>query len=175
MLDRYAAEPAVAARTLLMEHLALALNPTQGLIGGDRLIDLIRAEDMTGVLSAFEVLLTQQTHAIYDVRRIISARKGDSSLAGNVQRSLRPRTTGSREELRALLDRFAADGAAKGLTATVTGDDGVMRLYQHRRGATFPTIERFFVVAPALAPRKENAHFDRRWAELVAPATPAAA
>lgn len=42
-------------------------------------------------------------------------------------------------------------------------------------GATFPTIERFFVVAPALAPRKENAHFDRRWAELVAPATPAAA
>lgn len=176
MLDRYAAEPAVAARTLLMEHLALALNPAQGLIGGKRLIDLIRAENMTGVLGAFESLLAEQTYAIYDVRRIISARKGDSAIAGNVDRSLRLRGTGTRDELQGLLDRLAADGDARGVTTTVVGDDGIMRLYQHRRGTHFPTIERFFVVAPALAPTKERAGFDDRWAEIVSDtATPAAA
>ncbi|MGB3675861.1 MAG: hypothetical protein WA988_15620 [Candidatus Nanopelagicales bacterium] len=167
MLDRYVAEPAVAARALLMEHLALTLNPRQGLIGGKRLIDLVRAENMADAIAAFEALLTQQTHAIYEVRRIISARKGDPSVSGNVDRSLRLRGTGTREELQVRLERFAAEGAAKGVTTTAIGEDGIMRLYQHQRGETFPTIERFFVVAPALAPRKEKARFDERWAELV--------
>lgn len=175
MLDRYAAEPEIAARTLLMEHLALALNPAQGLIGGKRLIDLIRAENRAGVLGAFEALLAEQTHTIYDVRRIISARKGDPTMPGNVDRSLRPRYTGTREPLQSDLDRLAVDGEARGATTAITGDDGIMRLYQHQRGSTFPTIERFFVVAPALAPRKEKARFDERWAELVTRATSAAA
>ncbi|ADK69022.1 hypothetical protein [Gordonia sp. KTR9] len=166
MLERYRAEPAVAARALLMEHLALALNPKQGLIGGKRLIDLIRAENMTTVLEAFEVLLAGQTHALYDVRRIISSRKGDSAAAGSVDRSLRIRTTGTREDLQAQLDRFAADGAAKGLTTSVIGEDRLTRLYQHQRGTLFPTIERFFVVAPALAAPKEKSRFNERWAEL---------
>lgn len=175
MLERYADEPAVAARTLLMEHLALALNPAQGLIGGKRLIDLIRAEKMTGVLGAFDTLLSQQTHAIYEVRRIISARKGDPTKAGNFDRSLRLRSTGTRDEMQFHLDRLAADGAAKGLTTTIIGDDGIMRLYQYQRGATFPTVERYFVVAPALAPRKEKVNFDKRWAAHVTSATTAAA
>ncbi|OUS97458.1 hypothetical protein CA951_03395 [Rhodococcus sp. NCIMB 12038] len=175
MLTRYAAEPAIAARTLLMEHLALALNPAQGLIGGKRLIDLIRTEAMTGVLDAWEDLLGSQRHAIYEVRRIISARGGDPDVAGNVQRSLRLRCTGTREMLQDVLDRLAADGAAKGVTAAITGDDGIMRLYQHQRAATFPTIERFFVVAPALAPTKERAGFDERWAAFVNDTGPAAA
>lgn len=167
MLERYTAEPEIAARTLLMEHLALALNPKQGLIGGKPLINLIRAENMTGALEAFETLLDQQKHAIYEVRRIIAARKGDPAVSGNVDRSLRVRDSGARGDLHARLERLAADGAAKGVTTAVTGDDGIMRLYQHQRGSTFPTIERFFVVAPALAPRKEKARFDERWAELV--------
>lgn len=175
MLARYAAEPEIAARTLLMEHLALALNPAQGLIGGKRLIDLIRAENMTGVLGAFEDLLGQQRHAIYEVRRIISARGGDPSMAGTVQRSLRTRYTGARKILEHVIDRLAAEGAAKGAITAVTGDDGIRRLYQYQRGSTFPTIERFFVVAPALAPSKERAGFDARWAELVGDATPSAA
>ena len=166
MLERYRAEPTVAAQTLLMEHLALALNPKQGLIGGKRLIDLIRAENITTVLETFERLLAEQTHALYEVRRIISARKGDPAVSGNVDRSLRIRGTGTRDDLQTRLDRYAADGTAKGLTTTVVGDDRITRLYQHQRGPIFPTIERFFVVAPALAAHKEKSHFDERWAEL---------
>lgn len=166
MLERYIHEPATAARALLMEHLALALNPKQGLIAGKRLVDLVREENMAGVLASFEMLLAEQSHALYEVRRIIAARKGDPSVSGNVDRSLRIRSRGSREVLQAHLDHLAADGTAKGLTTTAIGDDGIMRLYQRRRGTTFPTVERFFVVAPALAPRKERASFDQRWAEL---------
>lgn len=167
MLDRYVAEPTVGARTLLMEHLALTLNPRQGLIGGKRLIDLVRAENMTGVLAAFDELLAQQTHAIYDVRRIISPRKDDPTVSGRVERSLRIPGTGTRDSLQSALDRLAAMGEAQGVTTTVTGEDGIMRLYQHQRGTTFPTIERFFVVAPALALRKERKGFDERWTELL--------
>lgn len=168
MLDRYAADPATAARTLIMEHLALALNPKQGLIGGKRLIDLVRAENLTAILTAFDAALDRQTHALYEVRRIIGARKGDPTVSGNVERSLRVRTTGTREELQATLVRLAADGAAKGLTTATAGDDGILRLYQHRRAAVFPTVERFFVVAPALARNKERARFDTRWAAAIA-------
>lgn len=173
MLERYVDDPAVAARALLMEHLALALNPAQGLIGGKRLIDLIRTEEMTGVLDAFDALLSQQTHAIYEVRRIISARKGDPTKVGSVDRSLRVRGTGTRDKLQSLLGRLAAEGEAQGVTKTTVGDDGFMRVYQYERGSTFPTIERYFVVAPALAPRKEKARFDERWAEHVAQAASA--
>ena len=171
MLERYSTEPVTAAHALLMEHLALTLNPKQGLIGGKRLIDLVRSENTVHVLEAFDELLREQTHAIYDVRRIISARKGDSLVSGNVERSLRVRSRGTRDVLQAHLDHLAADGTAKGLTTTVVGEDGIMRLYQRQRGSAFPTLERFFVVAPALAPNKERARFDERWAELGTAAT----
>lgn len=48
VLNRYAAEPAVGAHALLMEHLALAPNPAQGLVGGRRLVDLVREHGELG-------------------------------------------------------------------------------------------------------------------------------
>ncbi|WP_280763528.1 hypothetical protein [Prescottella agglutinans] len=74
---RYAADPAVGAKTLLMEHLALALNPAQGLVGGRRLVDMLREQQLDGVLVAFEKVLDEQEHAIYEVRRILRPRKTD--------------------------------------------------------------------------------------------------
>ena len=174
ILEQYAEEPETAARTLLMEHLALALNPAQGLIGGRRLIDLVRTREMTGVLDAFENLLSVQTHALYEVRRIINARKGDPSKSGNVERSVRIRFTHHRDTAHASLRRLAKQGEDRGLTKTEVGEDGIMRVYQYQRGDTFPTVERFFVVAPALALRKERDTFDRRWKERIQHATPAA-
>ncbi|GCE37939.1 hypothetical protein Rhow_000823 [Rhodococcus wratislaviensis] len=45
-----------------------------------------------------------------------------------------------------------------------------MRLYRHRRGPVFPTIERYFVVAPALAADKEHDNFNQWWAGALAAA-----
>ncbi|QHE73678.1 MULTISPECIES: hypothetical protein [unclassified Rhodococcus (in: high G+C Gram-positive bacteria)] len=177
---RYAADPAVGAKTLLMEHLALALNPAQGLVGGRRLIDMLRAQEMTGVLEAFDGVLAAAPHALYEVRRILRPRKSDPAKLGNAVRSVRIRGRGTEASLHTVLDRLAAEGKAKGLIERQVGEDGIVRVYQHRRGPLFPAIERYFVVAPALAAAKEHANFDLWWAEALtahhtAPATAASA
>lgn len=151
-----------------MEHLALALNPAQGLVGGTRLIDLIRAEGMTEVLAAFDELLAEQEYAFYEVRRILRPRMADPTKLGNAARSLRIRTRGPRTLLQGTLDRLAAQGEEQRKVKSIVGEDKIMRLYQYQRGATFPAVERFFVVAPALALAKEADNFDTWWAEALA-------
>lgn len=169
---RYAADPAVGAQTLLMEHLALALNLAQGLVGGRRLIDLLRADEMTGVLDAFDDVLAAQPHALYDVRRILRPRKNDPTKLGNAARSVRVRMRGTREEMDAILTRLTEEERAQGVLEREVSADGIVRLYRHRRGPVFPTIERYFVVAPALAADKEHDNFNQWWAGALA-ATPA--
>ncbi|WP_276144450.1 hypothetical protein [Rhodococcus sp. T2V] len=61
---RYTDDPGVGAQTLLMEHRALALNPAQGLVGGRRLVDMIRDQKLAGVLDSFDQLLSEQIHAV---------------------------------------------------------------------------------------------------------------
>lgn len=162
---RYAAAPAIGAKSLLMEHLALALNPTQGLVAGHRLIDMIREQQLDGVLGAFDAALEDQHHALYDVRRILRPRKTDPTKLGNAARSVRVRTRGRRDVLHQLIGLMAADGESTGRMRPVVGEDGILRVYQHERGPTFPAVERFFVVAPGLALWKENENFDQWWAE----------
>ncbi|MDF3313348.1 hypothetical protein P3H15_51525 [Rhodococcus sp. T2V] len=64
--------------------------------------------------------------------------------------------------------RLAAEERAQGVLEREVGEDGIMRLYRHRRGSTFPTIERHFVVAPALAIAKEHGNFDQWWEDALA-------
>ncbi|WP_124390592.1 hypothetical protein [Rhodococcus wratislaviensis] len=120
---RYAADPAVGAKTLLMEHLAHALNPAQGLVGGRRLIDLLRADEMTGVLDAFDDVLAAQPHAPYDVRRILRPRKNDPTRLGNAARSVRVRMRGTHEEMDAIRTRLAKEGRAQGVLEREVGAD----------------------------------------------------
>lgn len=91
VFNRYAADPAVGAKTLLMEHLALALNPAQGLVGGRRLIEMVRDQQLDDVVDAFTAVLEDQEHALYDVRRILRPRKTDPTTLGNAARSVRVR------------------------------------------------------------------------------------
>ncbi|WP_404316439.1 hypothetical protein [Prescottella equi] len=168
---RYATNPAIGAKTLLMEHLALALNPAQGLVGGRRLIDMLRDHQLDDVVDAFTAVLEDHEHAIYDVRRILRPRQSDPTKLGNAARSIRLRGRGTRQSMQSLLDRLAADGAARGLVRPVVGEDGILRVYQHERGPTFPAIERYFVVAPALAAAKEHEKFDHWWSDAVATLT----
>lgn len=165
VLSRYAAEPAVGAHALLMEHLALALNPTQGLVGGRRLIDVVRAHgELDAVLDALDADLDEREHALYEVRRILRPRKTDPTKLGNAARSVRIRCRGSRSAMEGMLRRLADEGVRRGLIEAETGEDGILRIYQYRRGPVFPTVERFFVVAPALAHEKEHERFDQWWA-----------
>jgi len=165
-LERFRAEPHVGASALLMERIAIALNPAQGIVAGKRLIDLVHEHGQLGsVLDALDADLDQREHALYEVRRILRPRKTDPTKLGNAARSVRIRGRGSRGAMDDLLRRLADEGVRKGLIEAETGEDGILRVYQHRRGPVFPTVERFFVVAPALAHEKEHERFDQWWAD----------
>jgi len=72
---RFIAEPDAGVLALVLEFAATALNPTQGLIKGQRLLTLLRTSPGAGaVLASFERLLATLLWAVYDVRRTISPR-----------------------------------------------------------------------------------------------------
>ena len=143
----------------MLEHVALALNPAQGLIGGERAIDVVRAAGHTNVLDQFTARLDDAAHAVYEVRRVLRPRKDDPTRMANAARSVRRLATGTRADMLALLDATAGDDLT-------TGDDGITRAYLRRRGATFPTGEHFLTVAPAVVHDKEHDRFDQWWNDL---------
>lgn len=167
VLARYAEDPDAGVQTLMLEHVALALNPAQGLIGGARAIDVVRAAGHAHVIDAFERARDEQEHALYEVRRILRPRKDDPTRMANAARSVQRIAVGSRAYATLLLRDAGA--AVKGADLIV-GDDGIERVYMRTRGATFPTREHFFVIAPAVVADKEHEKFDAWWAALDAPA-----
>jgi hypothetical protein len=75
-LARYITDSDQALLPLLMEYVAVALNPRQGLIGGERLIDALAADPAVRTLLAqFDRHLDTRTWALYDVRRAFRAHK----------------------------------------------------------------------------------------------------
>lgn len=158
-LARYADTPAAGAATLMLEHVALALNPAQGLIGGQRAYDVVRDAGHTHVLDAFHSELDAAEHAVYEVRRVLRPRKDDPTRMANAARSVRRLATGSRADMLDLLE-----GTATGLLDT--GEDGITREYLRRRGTMFPTGEHFLVAAPAVVDDKQHDSFEAWWAAL---------
>lgn len=72
---RFIAEPEAGVLALVMEFVATALNATQGLIKGQRLLTLLRTSPgAREVLTAFEHLVAALPWAVYDVRRTLSPR-----------------------------------------------------------------------------------------------------
>lgn len=163
---RFRQDPSAGVFALMMEHTAVALNPTQGLIAGDRLYDAMAvAGDMSEILDAFHAELNRTQHALYDVRRILRPRKNDPTKLANASRSVTTTATGSRVEMEQLLVRAAGRDA-------VVGADRVVRRHLLHRGESLPAVEHFLVVAPAGVRDKEQAKFGTWWAEMTAQGTP---
>lgn len=105
MVERFIAEPDAGVLALAMEFVATSLNPTQGLIKGQRLLSLLRASAGTGgVLAAFAELLAALPWAVYEVRRTFSPR-ADGKV--NHARSVRILDVGEPGPMRARLEQRA--------------------------------------------------------------------
>jgi hypothetical protein len=81
-LPRYLADPDQAMLPLLMEYVAMSLNPRQGLVPGGRLYDLLA--DTPGsepVLAQFEAYLNAQEWAVYEVDRRPPSRGGQKPVS----------------------------------------------------------------------------------------------
>lgn len=164
VLAAYAADPATGARALLLEHLAVCLNPRQGLAAGERLAGiLVGTGRHEAVLAAFRAGLHRTPWRLYEVRRVIRPRADDPSRPGSASRSLRAIAAGGRAEMTAALREQAASRGARIITDTVA-----QRAWLRVRGECYPAAEHFLVVAPAGARDKESPGFARAWAEAAA-------
>ena len=140
-------EPEAANLALLMEHVAVALNPAQKLMGTKALRDELVKAGYPDVVERFDAELEAMPFALYEVRRILRGRKDDPTKFANASRSVRQVATGTRAEMEALEEMV------------------------RERGDTFPTVEHFFAAAPAVVADKEVAKFESWWNELVTDAT----
>lgn len=151
-LARMEASPREGAAALLLERRAIALNPRAGLVAGERLAHLARAQRRQPLLDAFTALLARTEHAIYDVRRFAPER-------GMVARSVKILDFGPAEAMHASLEAFAA-----ARHVPVDHSDDVPRAWMLRRGDARPWTEHFLVAGPAGAVAKERGGFAAGWA-----------
>jgi hypothetical protein len=166
VMASYRAEPAAGVQALILEHIAVALNPRQGLAAGERLSSLLAGSGQHDeVMSAFAAELDGMTWAVYDVRRVIRPSRSDPSKAANAARSLRTVARGSQAAMRAALRELAATQHA-----AIAADGGIERAWLRRRGAALPTAEHFLVAAPAGPQDKERPGFAAAWKTATAPA-----
>jgi hypothetical protein len=151
-LARFATYPEQATLPLLMEYVATALNPRQGLIGGRRLADLMRrTPDLAAALGIFGAALDTAEWAVYEVQR--------ARLPHGTTRRITIHATGTRNAARATLGEIAAR-----LGAHVDEPDGHPRAWLRRPAPNPPTIEWFYVTAPATAVAKTGPGFAGAWA-----------
>lgn len=166
---RFIAEPDAGVLALVMEFAATALNPTQGLIKGQRLLTLLRSSPgTTAVLGMFEDLVAALPWAVYDVRRTRSPRTDGKT---NHARSVRILDVGHPTAMRTRLeDRARLAGVAVTVGDPAFPDDTHPRAWLRRREPllptrTTPTAEQFLVIAPATAITKTGPAFPNAWAE----------
>lgn len=161
-IARFIADPAVAMRPLLMEHVAVALNHKQGLIGGKRLVDELRRHPHAGdLLARFAARLDDVEWALYEVRRATVLGEKGKPLTS---RSLTAALTGTRGDVRARLYELAAE---RGLT--IERDGPHRRAWEHIRVAgAYPTYDHMWTIGPSTAELKTGPAFPKRWAEALA-------
>jgi hypothetical protein len=159
---RFTAEPEAGVLALVMEYTATALNPTQGLINGARLLTLLRdTAGTSAVLELFERRLAAMPWAVYDLRRALSPR---SDAKVNYSRSVHVLDTGTRAAMRAQLNQRARRlGNPITVGDPAFPDDQHPRVWLRRRGPQPPTAEQFLTVAPATAVTKVGPTFPRAW------------
>jgi hypothetical protein len=150
LVERHRREPAQAIRALLMEHLSLSINPRFGLFPSGKPLRVILEEaGVTEALIQFRQLLADTPWSVYRVRRIY---RGEAPL---VDRSIERQATGSREEMLTML-RTLGDAEEAG---------GTERVYVRRRPERVrPSVEEFYVAAPAIVVEKEKKCFPLLWA-----------
>lgn len=165
---RFVDEPDAGVLALVMEFVATALNATQGLIKGQRLLSLLRTSTGTAaVLTAFERRIAELPWAVYDVRRTLSPRTDGKA---NHARSVRLLDVGSPSEMRARLDQRArCAGVPVTLGDPAFPDDTHRRVWLRHRDLERlvkgrPTAEQFLVAAPATAVSKTGPAFPAAWA-----------
>jgi len=149
--------PERIAEALLLEHQSLSLNPRGTLYRGRTLLSIITNNHHSEALRYFRMLLEASEYALYHVRRIYEG-------PGHADRAVERLMIGSRAEMTARFERMASR-----LEARV--QHGISYGYVRKREPDhYPSVEEFFVVAPAAVESKTRygfEWFEARWTEAL--------
>ncbi|GAB3977447.1 hypothetical protein GCM10029978_067180 [Actinoallomurus acanthiterrae] len=163
LVTRWRVEPQAAAAALVIEHRALALNPRTPLFSSGTAAELAVANHLDEAISLFHDRLASTAWAVYDVRRVYHARKGDPARKGPAWRSVVQCTRGTRKRVHVDLARLAARMGAR----TVTDRHGITRAELIPLTQRYPAPERMLVAGPSGVVDKERPGFAAAWNALV--------
>lgn len=154
LAERWRREPTAGVQVLVLEAVALALNPRMLLFKDVSAWSVAQEQGLTEVLAAAQAYLESCPWAVYDVQRVHrphGAKKGfdgDPHRKGRTWRRVKTLRTGTRQEMRDLL-AGAHDGRYE-------PDSLTPRLWLVDAQSYYPTWERLLVAAPAGAVDKEE-------------------
>jgi hypothetical protein len=166
-LARFATLPVEAAEHVIDEYACLALNPRSGLFGpGKSLITRLQRDQVTEPISLAVKRMKSMPCAIYRVRRLYYGR---ATAARSVDRVLlggyRTVHTALAEVARLLDVPLTRNEQIVGAPAHAGDLDRYRRLWLRRRSdVAYPTLEEFYVAAPAQAMDKAPERFEEAWA-----------
>ncbi len=161
---RFRDDPIAAGFTIFVERLALSMNPRMQLYGFGTAYDLAVELGLEEALTEYQRLMTAQEWGIYRVRRIYKAyptRKGGKMINAD------------RDVVR--LVTLPTEAAALAKLPELSGDRPIVldkappRFYeQERQPNTYPSIEAFVVITPALIRDKcrNLKSFQAQWLSL---------
>lgn len=153
-IDRFRREPQDAADALLLEYVARSINPSQTLIVGSSLADLIGSAGLSSVTGIFHARLNSCDWSLYEVRRVV--RPTRTGGRGMIARALDVAATGTRAAMTELL-------ATRPGRRTIGGDSIVRHVLHDRvRG---DRVDHWFVAAPSGADSKQLNGFEQWWQE----------
>jgi hypothetical protein len=171
LIERWRAEPEIGAQALALEYTALALNPRSRLYGSRSARELVHTHELAEVEHTFLRNLEREQWALYEVRRIIHARRHDPSAKGPAWRSVRTLATGSRRETEEALQAAAARHRAR----PFVDEHGIARAEIIARPETYPALEHGLALAPVGVADKQRPRFEDWWTRLHTPTEPATA
>ena len=153
VIARYRREPQLGSDAMFLEYVARSINPSQTLIVGSSVADLVSGAGLQDALSLFQSRLATCDWSLYEVRRVV--RPGRDGGRGITARSLEVVSTGTRAEM---AEQLAATPGER-----VRGADGIVRHVLRDRSAG--STDHLFVAAPSGPQSKKRSGFEQWWQE----------
>ena len=167
LAERHRNHPVQVGAALMMEQVALAMNPRQPLYGKKALVDIVTNAGNAAAVADFQRRLDETAWALYRVRRIAYPGKKlrkDGKLKKGVVRRAVERLADFRSRPEALA---ALVSAAGGLPLSELR--GIPYVERTARSPVLPSREEFLTIAPATVPTKSQfgiPDFDKKWASI---------
>lgn len=153
VVARYRREPQLAADALFLEYVARSINPSQTLIVGSSLADLVTSAGLQDADTLFQSRLATCEWSLYEVRRVV--RPGKDGGRGITARSLHVVANGTRAQM---AEQLAAQPGQR-----TRGADGIVRHILRDRAEG--NADHLFVAAPSGAQSKKRSGFEQWWQE----------